>query len=212
MLAFHPQRLATGCEIVNSGSFLEDPLRERRRGLDDVLAIVQHKQDTERTQTLHQRWQHVFCLNSEAQRRRDGEGHQSRVRHSAEIHEAYSAAELLEHPMSDGHGDGRFSDTARTDDRHKALCNQIRSDGAYRRIATDHSRQRRRQDQTLAGSAARILRQLRRAERGGFAPDRRNKALALANYIGDVSFLAIAMAVVIAAIMALAEHLRRPLI
>ncbi len=121
--ALGPQRLAAGDQHAKAGAHLQQFLRRVRRGVDDVLAIVEHEQGGPAIGVLD------GVLLHEGQGRKplapaDRVRDLVAIAHRRQVDDPDAAGEILQQMMRRRQAQTGFANTAGTDEGHRAMLRQ----------------------------------------------------------------------------------------
>lgn len=114
---------------------------QRRRGGDDVLAIVEDQQHLLVPEMREQRRQGIVGLRRQAQHQQDRGDHEIGIAERGKVDEMRGVGESLEQVVRDRHRNGGLADAARADDRDEARADELVGDGGDRIVAADHALQ-----------------------------------------------------------------------
>ncbi len=145
MLAFDPQRLPAGCQDVRLRCLADNAFGQRRRRVDHVLAIIEHKEDSPLAKKGQQAEDGILSLHHESERRCNRRRHQTGIGQRSEIDEENCALEIIDQRVGNRDCDGCLAHAARADDADEAPRHQLGRQRADGIVAADHSRQPRRQ-------------------------------------------------------------------
>ncbi|MGY4299652.1 hypothetical protein ACVWXN_007747 [Bradyrhizobium sp. i1.4.4] len=145
LLALDTQGLAARGEDMDMGCGVKDFGCQRRRGGDDMLAIIQDQQHPLVAEMREQCRQRIVGLRRQAQHQQDRGDHEIGIAERGEVDEMRGIGESLEQVVRDRHRNGGLADAARADDRDEVRADELVGDGGDRIVAPDHPLQPVRQ-------------------------------------------------------------------
>src|SRR5260370_25366574 len=127
LLAFGPECFAARGQNVNLGGVTEYVFGQSRDCLDDVLAAIEHEQQSLLAQKCQNARQWLVRNRHETQLRGEHTGEEPWVFEGREVEEVNGSLKITQHSVRKCQGDGRLADPACPDDRDETLLFQ--SDG-----------------------------------------------------------------------------------
>ncbi len=184
LLALGPQCLPARDQDVNLGGVAEYVLGQRRDGLDEMLAAIEHQQRSLLAQMRQDNRQRLVRNRHKTQLGRQQTRDQSGILDGPEIEEVNGALKVGKQSVRQCQGDGRLAYSTCPDDRYKAVLFQQGGELTNRWVASHHDQGLPRQLRgSRGGRRGFFRRRLSLCLRPGHPS---GKAVAAAGNIGDV--------------------------
>src|SRR5712664_2219380 len=182
MFALNTQRFPAGRQNVHLRGLLENALRQRRRGLDHVLAAIEDQQHPFAAEETYQTEGWIRGLNRQPERRGHRARDEKRIVEWSKIKKLNGAGKLGKQLITYRNSNGGLADAARSHDGDKALGLQLLRYFLNGQVAPYHSCREGRKIMGLTGLRGHRLQGSWRTR----TRDRRHETIALPRECGQI--------------------------
>lgn len=157
--ALGPQALAAGGQDMHLRRRAQDAFAERRNGVEQVLAVVDHQQHLPLAQEARQAGHRFAVVQRQVEEGRQVAGDHLRVVERRQVQQADAVAVLADQLFGDPQGHGGLADAAGADQGDETLARQLPHHIVHQHLAADQAGAAHRQvmPARLGGSACGAL-------------------------------------------------------